>query len=127
MRAGGRTQPLYPIAAVAAIAVTIVGATMIGGPPAGMAASFVCAATIVTLAAPAKPDAAIRADPGPDNRILVIPPPPRGAAARPGPGGRVVSAHPPGGGGAAAAATDVPRGGGVRVRVVALPAVTASR
>ncbi len=72
MGAVGRTSPWYPIVAVVAIATTIVGATMLGGPPAGMAASFACAATIVVIAARAKPDAAIEADPGPANRILVI-------------------------------------------------------
>jgi hypothetical protein len=63
---------MYPIVAVVAISVWIVGATMLGGPPAGMAASFVSAATIVILAARARPDTSIEADPGPGNRILVI-------------------------------------------------------
>jgi hypothetical protein len=41
--------------AVAGIAVPIIGATMIGGPPAGLAASFLVASTIVYLAVRAKP------------------------------------------------------------------------
>jgi hypothetical protein len=57
---------------VVAISVAIVGATMVGGPPAGMAASFLSAATIVIVAARARPDTSIEAEPGPDNRILVI-------------------------------------------------------
>jgi hypothetical protein len=41
--------------AVAGIAIPIVGATMLGGPPAGLGASFLVAATIVYLAARASP------------------------------------------------------------------------
>ncbi len=56
------------------IAVPIVGATLIGGPPAGLGASFLAAATIVYLAVRASPREAIEvaSAEGDGARVLVI-------------------------------------------------------
>ena len=72
MRTVGRKPPWHPVFAIVAIAGGVVGATMIGGPPAGMGASFIAAATIVTIAARAKPEGTISVESGPSNRILVL-------------------------------------------------------
>jgi hypothetical protein len=67
-------KPWHLPVAVVGIAVPIIGATMFGGPPAGLAAAFVVAATIVFLAARATPREPIeiaRGD-GDRPRLLVI-------------------------------------------------------
>jgi len=67
-------KPWHLPVAVVGIAVPIIGATMVGGPPAGLGAAFVVAATIVFLAVratPREPIEVARGD-GDRPRLLVI-------------------------------------------------------
>jgi hypothetical protein len=52
----GFLKPWHLPVAVMGIAIPIIGATMLGGAPAGMGAAFLVAATIVVIAARARPD-----------------------------------------------------------------------